>query len=716
MNLIRTFIFISLCLIHFSTQFTFANTEEQPKILEPAPPAFMDQLIVDLESKSSSMLDKALEKQKVLTESVHDFIKRVKFSASGSYALDFLEFFDFRMRYKNSVEPAHVGGYYSRLDSYTARLQFSPLSWFLENNLPVVVSMTPETSIEFHQLFPSQLKALNPIHAKFITSIPYTAERAISELRPGDLVHMNSFLNLYLGVRGEWLLGTAVEIESQVGFLVRGQFNIFVFRAEENKVRLRLIKRKLKAGVFDNKIGLKDDIGLFGVKIVNNKIIEWLQLDEVLRNRISYGLQNVILADFTLDLSYPEVRTAYNHLISSNLVFKDTYLPSTKTLISPHHERTELSKVFISDLTEMNELYRQDLANPNPETRRVHRNFLGNNLATGDFDINNRGNLTRFVGFKHTANSQKNHLTRYILSSDGVEASDYFTLPTWNERSSRDIDLFGYHEEEFKSSDIVFKADDQFNISDFLSMGFYYEYRDSHYKIKEHSKGLLRLKLILPPFINNQLIEFLNSQPDLNFNDGITNARISARYFINSQGFRVLESIYGRSTIEETTETIRRLLIDHWNASSPPTKKVKLKFRGCTKRYKNESRIVKHYCREIDFIAGKLAVISNPSISFSERSQVAMDLMSHSLFKKIGAGFIFKLLPADEKLADLCRFEFRVFHPKSIEPLTYIYGSTSERELYETLLDLQRLMKDLSPDMRLDGDVDDLTHRKVIDR
>lgn len=721
-TLLKTVRFIFL----ISATLILGDTAGASKIVTETPAnissdSYLEQVGAEQIQSKSKSIDDAFEKLTEKTSDLFSNLDQYTLKAKISEDIDLFKGAAFGLAYKYEVEPAYIGGYYLRSDRYRASIQVNPLKYF-SGSAPWLLNMNPGMEINFWQYFPKAAQARKLTNGYTPLHFPLTAEKAQKNLKPGDLAHVRANLNLNVGAAKQWDLPLHLEAEASLAYVVQAPFDIYIFKASENKVRLRLAARRDKSRRFHARVGVEDDIRILGVDVVDNRIVRWMGLRDIISDTLANSDQNVFLADYTINLDYPEVREAYDELFAKALRFKNIEVAEHPviTVMDPRKSREEAQSILVSNLTKLDEIFRQDLEQKDHSQRRVDRNFAGSNGVDGSLFHQFNFGISALFRISHSSTRRDNKMKMKIMNHDGTETEKYFFFPTWS-TEKRERGFFSRHREEtLRSSNMIYATDQKYIPKEFKSIGFYYDYTDKVYKNREHQSVLTHFEQVLPPEINEQMLAHLESKGLLRLENRLKNMRISARYFIDADGLKSAERFFSGKSRGETHHIIRQMIVDHLNSIPRPKANPERPedfnyYFDCDPFYRTQSYIVREFCLDITQIADRLDTIVNTSRSPAERHKQMDVLIQNHLFREVGPAFIFNLIPPEE-ISGASHFEIKFYLSGQVEPVTFIYPEGNgfpDREFYELILDIQRLMNDATPDMRLEGTSDGLTTRRT---
>jgi hypothetical protein len=308
---------------------------------------------------------------------------------------------------------------------------------------------------------------------------------------------------------------------------------------------------------------------------------------------------------------------------------------------------------------------------------------------------------------------------------DGKDYQDYFFFPTWAETRDWRAAASLIHRTENESSNIIYQSDKGFTPTDFKSIGFYLDFTTKTYRNKDHQQKIAHFEQLLPPDVYKAFYQKLSDDGFLTFEGQIKNVRLKARYFINAHGLEIAQRVFAGEPHLARLNHIRGLIVQHLR-SIPETTYARRSMQQtaggmmgtneCDPYFLNEPSKIKIICQEIDDIARSLLVVVDDQQPAMARHDQMDQLSKDALFLEAGPGIMISLLPASE-INQATFFEINFYLPSRTEPIRFNYPEKilPEREFYETLLDIQNVLNNSTPDMRLEGDTDDLTHRRTHD-
>ncbi|OFZ15934.1 MAG: hypothetical protein A2Z20_10775 [Bdellovibrionales bacterium RBG_16_40_8] len=680
------------------------NTVESENVVKSD--SYLEKIQINL-NRNAGRIEDAISHQGAYFKNFWERLDQLPLSLPIQENLKLFRGMSINLGYKYHVEPSYTGGYFTHIDTYKVRIPINVGDWILPDGVPFI-SLNPGAEINFWQYFKTATEARNPLNGYSLAHFPLTAERAINNLKPGDLVHLRTNTNINIGVRKSWNIPLGLEVSGNIAYILQGEFDTFIFRSDENKIRLRIIGRRDKGVNGSVAMGVQSSFKIFAVNIVDNKIIKITHLDEILAYDGFENDQNIYIVDYTLNLDSPEVREAYNELFATNLRLKN-FNPAKNAvinLINPFKSHGEITDTLISNLSKLNDLFHEDLFERDHSKRRVDRNIMGSNNAENVKQRNFRFGINGLYRLNTLTIRRDNRLTLFTTQPDGSETRDNYFYPSWIKGLDQ-RGLFGlFRDNTLRSTDMIYITNDDFVPIDFKSIGFYFDYSDKNYKNREHKKNLEHFQRILTPALYQKLIDYLISQDLFTLNGTLKNARVYSRYYINVRGLRSIESILKELRRDGAENYIRKItigLIDNTpNAAIAHTTHQKQPHRPRCHGYKSYSKRVIDNCKKIEDIVKRLALALDTEVPLLERHTQMEHLLNNSLFNKIGPGIIFRLIPENE-LATSSFFEIKFYLANKIEPYVYLFppnNNYEDREFYKIILDIQKIMDDMTPEMR----------------
>ncbi len=709
--------------------------------------------------KEKPKLQKELDKEDGLSNIVSSFWTRIKGAVENSdisvnvvnVNKTALDAFNAGVNDRVELSPAYIGGRTLREDAFTLKESFNPIEWLSTNvfrfivpykwgpQYPILISLQGQQEVDMWRLFKSYHDATHTRKIPFVdfvaNELPATAQ-TLEKLDPGTEVRFDVPLNLYTGADYYVPVGSVAYLKGSLIKDFSGEYEVFVFRGNGTKARIRLVANRGRnlQGILQGGFGDQGFSKIIPWHIVENIVFAIFKLDTIGTVQRDYSNDaRMFLADYTLNLKYQEVRDAYNELFAKALIFKNKRLNSLIWKIAdPLNSGKKLRNLLISNLTKLEGLYSEDYqTQPDPDQRRVDRNFLGSDHADGKpltwhYGL---GNIFRESGDTFY---RENELTRDSEMKDGKRTKFRYLIPEWlnHRHSAKFFNVFS--EDKLHSSFMVYTADSAFNPIDFKLMGFSYNVRESRYGNPANRMVIRHFHNEFPPEVFSDVEQFMARNNLLKLDHLLRGVRVSARYFINEHALEAVEHRFYNSTPEQTFSTILYDLAmvtrsaGQLNAGPMfdphrlADESICVRILAIDKALYPDDPALR-YCGDLVYITQHLTAIMNPSLTPGDR-KAAMDvLIKDDLFREIGPGLMFSLIPPNEVAKSLF-VEIKFYVPTQVAPISYYFPRDPTTNnpivnvnltLVESLLDSVKSMTNQAPDMRLYCNHDGPTCRKT---
>lgn len=639
---------------------------------------------------------------------VDQLLNRVKLEYQTSeLSVGLLESITLGAHYKYRLEPSYRDSYYTRLDEYTFSRDVNPAS--LLGRVPIGIGLTRDSRLLFAQQFASGAQARDPRSTYLPTRIPVTAERALA-LKVGDYVRFNTQLSL-LANAGQVLPigGFALRLQAGYSILVEGEYEIHLFRLDEDRVRLRLVgqrarERGLAAGV--------ETTGAVAAAVINridNRLEPLARLagiDAEAGFALSKTKSDLFLVDYTLDLRHPEARDAFAGIFNPIVSLQDV------SIANPLRGSFRLRDRLLATIEPLDQLARQDYGGDTP---RVVRHFQGVNYSSSR-GIDFKARLSRFEVTRSRL-FRENFLVRSTLTPTGNE-TEYYLLPVWSRFRERSM-LFGMLDEsQSRSADALFVADADGKPIRFLNIGFAFDYKDSNLRPSEYRRLRRKIELLLPEQADVELARLLEGTNWLR-DDFRRNLSLQLDYLFREAAFDGLVAAgYATESRVQTAlvDFIYRAIeagefpLYTNNLASLVAKDIAADAREAAAR----ARIAQRWRRQIDTVSASLARAFNAGSDGAERMNAVLDLRRNGFYQSVGTAFWVDMI--DRAQLDLSEAMFVSLRLDADDHLgvEFEFGHPGERQLYRSVKLIQTLLNDRSLDMREPGDLDTVISRMII--
>lgn len=220
------------------------------------------------------------------------------------------------------------------------------------------LGLSATREVTFIQQFPSRCKSLARIGYDPVTKIPLNSDRAMNRLKPGDFIAFTSPLTLRLGKGLESFIDKTEITKALGGFNIyaSGEFNIHVYRMDNNYIRVRFFAAKTKGADINPGIKFYLLSGLSSVKL--------------LEAEIGRSLTNLFSADYVFNLNEAKSRELYDLVMGEKFEIRKVF--GLTDAINPFAKDRDINKTLLSDLTSLEKISMED-ANKSLESRRIIR-------------------------------------------------------------------------------------------------------------------------------------------------------------------------------------------------------------------------------------------------------------------------------------------------------------------------------------------------------
>lgn len=628
---------------------------------------------------------------------LYELLQELSIRYKVSTSTELTDGLDLKLQYSAETAPAFYGKYFERSDKWQLSPSLSVLEVLgQESNFGIGIS--PSIEVEFRQYFEEFKDALNPKNAYMPNRLPLKSKEALEKLKPGDLVSIDGQMSIFYGYSDTLnYLNDDMRVIPTVGGIISGHFRVYIFRGDDDMVRLRV------GAVRDNPKFISIEAGLFdlldlGWSPLTKLVTRLLKLKSVAEMRFEKYNRDTLITDFTLDMRDPRVQEAYDNLfvISSQ---SDALLQTA----NPFNSDKKLRNQLHANVARLIELSIETSKDIKPA---VVMNFSGSNFATGTLK-NVEGGASVLLRGQNETVGQFNNLKQVTYNSDGTEQNKFYVFPSWSERHKHSAAATKWEEKSNRYSNVVYSADEDYNIVAFENIGFYHDYTDKEYSTKEHKKMLKLYQKTLPPHIYQEFTTYLEDNAWLKLKNRRDNVRMSGRYFIHGEALAYGEALSLTDFEDRIHNAVKAL-----DANNGRVLLVSqgMKIAKCLRKYGyvadrkgfHVGPNIFEYCTKISKTAEILKKSMDSTRNKNERNMLFVSLAKNSLFQMVGPGVLFNIIPA-EILSEVTFFEIAINSSDLDQPLAFRHGKTQDRKLYEMILQIQNIMNDETPDLRLPG-------------
>lgn len=567
--------------------------------------------------------------------------------------------------YKYEVEPSYDGEYHLRMDRGTLDLDMNVAELFGKNSRYVGLKLNHGTELLYVRPYKSKSEAMKALPygltevpssgADILARLPLTAKNTIENLGVGDFFSFTAEMNIIVGA-SSLPLSVSTPGFFSTHYLISGQFQIHIYKATDNKVRLKLIAVRKSEKEVGFVAGFGTGHKIFGLKVLDRRIEKALNITEMFQVSMATMKSNLLMVDYMMDLSDSRVSSAYDGLISSILEFK------TLSIGDPRKANDELTNRLISDITPLETIYANEALKPTA-SRVVDRLFKGKN----DVDVADRSKF-KFAPIVFNFSKNTEYFENMLTSTNPDESLNYYRLHTYQRTNSMSWWFSYYKSVSVSRASLLFDSDASHKIGDIRDIVFEWNYRD-----KSLTKSELRMikeavKQAVPDSVQNRI-----NWGSFNNEQEYNNARFIYKMVLNPKSLSTLQSmnsgaIYG--LLEKYIQTIPTPISENQDYASTPEQMTSTKMTVVDK-YKASLLNIAHY----------MAKVVNTRLSNLERSNAFAELRFNSLFIEIGPGFLVSLLPQTD-LEKFVNFEVSMVADNA-NPMTFNFGNIQDRKVYE---------------------------------
>lgn len=624
------------------------------------------------------------------------FIDEQKISANlNLFNLDIADAITFGLKYKYKVNPNKANEYFTRIDRYISKNKVTPGDVF--EDMPIYIGMEQNTEILFAQQFESGPEARKPLNGYSPIHMPLTAKKAL-DLKIGDYVKFHANLNLMANFNQVWpMTGDLLQLQGTIGFLVSGQYQVHVYRLNDDKIRLKLVGLRSKSKKFSTKLGSSKKLKILGIKLLDKEIIKLTDIDKWISFKRKVSTDDLLVMDYTLDLSDDRVKVAYNEVFNSVKGLR------SYKIANPIQNNEDLKDLLISNVSELDEMSQDQMLIVNDEEKSVVRNFKGSNLPESITRKFNFGILAYKV--ESAVTYRDNFLTS--VKNDGSEDLEYFVYPSWTRTKDTDqgiiARLFGIADGEDErvqvTSNAIFIANDKAEPVDFKNIAFSFNYEDMSMNPNEFSPVFEHIQDILPTRADRELLKVkLQEGGWLNTQDA-DRTNIQLDYFFHEKALeRLMKPIYGPDAQKlSDLSTLKYEFLNYMDRLGDYDKSYEKNKAALGKdRIKGLSILIGNKLKRLKHLSVALDSSSNSPEDKKMRLEEFTKLRKSSLFKKYGPGFLLHLLSKsvdNNELKELvyisvdfiAQNKFRVNHQ---------FGVNEERPYYDVIRFIDFVLND----------------------
>ena len=578
------------------------------------------------------------------------------------------------LNYKYEVEPSYGGEYHLRMDRATLTANVNVGELISRSNQYVGINLKHETELLYVRPYEKKGDALKAIPFGYeavptsvediLSRLPFNSENVINSLKVGDFFSFTAEMSVVVGANS-LPLSVSTPAFVYTHLMISGQFQVHLYKAEDQKVRVKLIalrKNEKGAGLI---AGIGKDHRILGLRVVDRRIEKVMNLTEMIKIGFTDTDSKLFLVDYMLDLRDPRVRDAYDGIIAKVVEVK------TVQIADPRKSSEELTNQLISDITPLETIYAAEMSKPTA-SRVVDRFFKGKN----EVEISPKTSF-KFAPVVFKLSRESEYVENMLTSSAPNEALSYYRLHTFQRTSEASFWFSYYKAVSVSRASLLFDSNAKHDIGDIRDIVFEWNYRDKSLTAAELRMLKAAVKQAVPESIHKGLNWGVFARET-----EYANARFIYKTVLHPSALGVVKSM--------SSGEIFGLLADYIKSIPAPSAAVGKDMDGRAIKIDKFNSVVDQHQDSLLNIAHYLAKVVDPKLTNSERSNAFAELRFNDLFIEIGPGFLISLLPQNE-LQKYVNFEISLT-ADDVAPMKYTFGTIADRKIYEAASYIQAVL------------------------
>ncbi|MEK2689054.1 hypothetical protein [Bdellovibrio sp. GT3] len=592
------------------------------------------------------------EPGKKVVEKIRKQIAKQDIGATIGLGGDIIDGLHVSLKYKAKSEPSYLDGYYTRLDKYVLTSELNVGDLIDGSDTPFGLEVENGTEVYFARQFKTQGDSLKAIPYS-IKQIPFTAQKAVKNLKVGDFVALQGKLNIVFSVGGATDLNPTIELGGSTHVFMAGDFMIHLYRMADDKIRVKLITMRRRGVGASASIDYLGKLKVVGLRVIDRKLERWVDLKPASLN-FGKSMNDVFMLDYVFDLKNAQAATAFNNFMNKKLKFKNL------KVIDPTASRPELQNELMTDMSEVEDMYMADHNLP-ADQRRIDRVFKGSNTSV---DVMSRYKLSMSI-LRLEANTMYSQNKLQNFDSNNVEKQ--YILDTYQKSAQSKI-FYGIWGNKITEGDhIIFNSNPKWTPGSFVTASHFYEARMRNVSKKDFGKMQNRTMEILPEWIYRQI-----DWKRWDFSDGdIVNGYFRHQVCIHPEAYDALPNY--------TASQIKKMFLAYLKSEDQDLDQLR------------RNKIAK--------ISENFSYLLQPYMTDQARYEAFRNLQKIAMWRDHGAYFVLTLLP-DNQFEQLVTYEM-TFTGRKVDQINFRFGNFEKQQLYQSLLYIQNLINDRSFDLRL---------------
>lgn len=614
--------------------------------------------------------------------------------AKADLSKDLFGVADIGAGYIYKVGPAFTNGLFTREDKYFFDFSLGKTFDLLEakdSDFGVGLRAKKDFELTYYRHFENACQAELALPYTD-TELPLDADRAIKNLNVGDYVTWKSNLTLVasLSLLQDIGLGS-LPLKAGFQYSIRGSFQVHVLKVGEKKIRLKLVslannvKSAAIRGEYDGYLEI------IPVRIIDKQLTRIADLNPLY---VGYntGKGEIFALDYILDLGDGRVADAYDQVISKSKIRVENVPNPIKRLKDVEEEMM----IKISALEEVfqDEKKRRDQFGPDYEMKAI-RTLKGKMKSTFN------GRQIR-LGVKVLAKYQyKNQCSKNkLVIHDENEKTSFYRIDSCRIETKKEAGLKWRSLLERSEMDFVFNSDEKFHDLEGINYVFPVRYEDKKFSPGDLESVKAQISYVLPQEAFEQ-IPFSRE-----WNQGNREFNVVSLHYRTILSPDILDAFPRLSKSE-----IYKGLHAYIRGLSRNEAQQLLSYKEIGRRDERAGDAYeRNYGESMERIAEKLAVVLDTNEREPVRVNAFISLNGDKLFRAIGLGYLYSLIPDSGKLKELVRFELKM---TSLEGnrIEFAYGNAALDPVYGDVILMRALMENDGRDVLLASE--NLIYRRI---
>lgn len=622
-----------------------------------------------------------VERDSTLTEKVYEKLASLDVHFNGDiFDLDIIDGINLSTKYRYEVEDSYQAQFYSRIDKWDLNFTIKPMDIVSDTiSSPLSFQVNRKTSVLFVRQFPSKKEALTAIPYSF-NKLPIKAQDALTKLNTGDLVIIPAQMNILLEASTDFFPFQSEGVEANVNYqwILSGQFNIQIFKLNDNQVRLKVLtvsQRGHGPGAV-----LRPSFDLFGLELVDKHVKRIFNLNkDLLSYNIRKNVGSQIILDYVFDLRNSEAQAAYNQILGSSYKFKDfKVLQKLNEFQRESNLNSNANSMLVSfDLAEKIAL--EDSTKVLSE-KRIKRIFKGlNQYKSKDEKIAVNVLLSKWS--KDTIYSLNK-----ITQVDEFENSTVFYNPSMIKYKKLSIGKGPLKtKEEISANHFGLIAQNPKLIQETFDLGIRYQRADKHLTKYEANQ--------IEDVINGNIPrEIIRQIPFETLSKEKKSSLVEVEFIIKAQGIRNLP-VLSKASLERVMRDYYANALKAELINDKKSKWEVLKDLTLVSDIKRKMQINK----VAEELSELLKIKNTQPLAFIEG---VVDLNNKAVFRDVGLGVLASLIPK-EKLNESVYANVKI-HLSKNNQINYVFGELENQTIHDQLKYIQSKINSTSYDLRLE--------------